>query len=111
MAGGAINIGGIEADLDLNTGNLERGLANAHRAMDGIEREIRQLNEDFSREAIGLQSYTDRMNELSTTVQTLAPKMQAAYHALGVTGNGLDVFNRQMQAGAYGAGRLGIGIM
>lgn len=108
--GQQINVGGIVADLDLNTGNLERGLARGRYAMDAIGREVQSLQKAFKDGGIGAQEFADRMNTLDKTAGDLADRMKDAYQAIGVVGSGLDVYNKQMAVGATGTQRFGRGM-
>ncbi len=56
----AINLGGIYADLDLNTGNLDRGLAGARVAMDAMGSEVRTLQAGFKAGSISSQDFAAR---------------------------------------------------
>lgn len=98
--GQGINIGGIYADLEINSGKLEQGLAGARKALDIVAQEVKRLDEDMNRGSITVADYNARMAELANTEQTLISKMQAAYTAVSTANGGLNV-------AAAGMGKLG----
>ncbi len=101
----AINIGGIYADLEIDSGKLEQGLSRGRAAMAMIEREMRALQEDWRRQAIGVDEVTARLDKLGKEYGELSARMQAAYAAVGTSANPLDVANKSMQYGFANSGR------
>jgi hypothetical protein len=111
MAGGAIDIGGIKADLEINSGNVERGLAAGRKALEVFANELNVLGKQLDAGAIGLMDYTARMMELSRTQSDLATQMRVAYSAAKIGAGGLDIFNKSADAGATSAQKLGRGLV
>lgn len=98
----SINIGGIYADLDVNSGNLVRGLSDARRALSAVESEIETVRHLFSTNAIGANEYADRITALNQTWADLVARMNQAHAAVQVTNGGLDLLagNARMATGA-----------
>ncbi len=107
----AVNIGGIYADLDLNTGNLDQGLAKGRQAMEAVAQEVRTLQANFKAGAISAQDLAARTAELNQVMAELKSRMEAAYSAVGVTGNGLGVLNAGMTRAAGGSRDLGRSVL
>src|SRR5262245_3848689 len=107
MSNSAINVGGIYADLDINTGNLDRGLASARQALEAIDREVAHLQSDFQAGAIALTDYNARMQALTNTQQELITRMQTAYAATRTLHTGLEVVNSKAMAAAGGSRNFG----
>lgn len=102
---GAINVGAIQADLQLNSGNLERGLANARKAMSTMERELKQLDEDVQRGAISLQDYYTQWRAVVAVMSQLQGSMRTAHAAFTQTGNALGLINAGATQAAAGMGK------
>lgn len=66
-----IKIGEVFADLKLDSGNLERGISRAKTALQGIARDIVQLDESYKRGEIGLRDYTRQLQALTETQKQL----------------------------------------
>jgi hypothetical protein len=107
--GQGINIGGIYADLELNSGKLDQGLAKARQALEAIAAESRKLQADFSRGAIGSAELAARLSALTQTANELTNRMQAAYAATNTLHTGMEIFNAA--AGRAGAGARNLGMM
>lgn len=86
---GAINIGSIEADLQINSGNLERGLAGGRVAMAAFERELAKLFEELQSGNILFADYAARITAVGDAQGRLAAQMRAAYGAAGTANGGL----------------------
>jgi hypothetical protein len=101
-----INIGTLQADLDLNTTRLERGSANAENALYQIRKELREVTASFNAGMMGAREYADRMGYLRNAQQSLQQAMASANNAVGAqaaTLNGLyGAYNRA--AGTSGGG-------
>jgi len=111
MAGGAINIGGIYADLDVSSGNMEAGLAKGEQALRKIEMELKNLDAQLKAGTIGLHEHAARVAELGAVANDLAVRMKAANAALMGNVSAIDLLNAKMQQGASGAGRMGMALM
>jgi hypothetical protein len=107
--GGGINIGGIYADLAIDSGKLDQGLAKGRQALDAIAAEVRKLQADFDRGAIKAGEFGARMAALSQTANELTARMQAAYTATNSLHTGMEVFNAS--AGRATAGGKNMGMM
>lgn len=109
--GGAINVGSIVADLDIRTGNLDRGLARARQALDAVDQELRQLDSDLDAGAITLTAYTARFMALGRTTAELTTHMNAAYSATTTLHTGLEVYNQTAGRMVSHTARMGQGLM
>jgi hypothetical protein len=108
---GGIDIGGIIANLDVSSGNLEKGLAGGRLALAALGAEARKLQEDFKRGGVDAAEFAQRLRLLETTARDVADRMQLAYRALGSAHNPLDIFNQGANQAAGGAKNLGMAMM
>lgn len=106
-----INIGSIYADLDIRTGNLDRGLARAREALEACDREAVQLQADLKQGAISATDHANRMAALSATVHGLTTRMNAAYSATTTLNTGLEVLNRRSNDMVRQSSRMATGLM
>lgn len=106
-----INIGSIYADLDIRTGNLDRGLARARQAMDACEREAEQLTREFNLGSISASDFNDRMTALNATINGLTSRMNAAYGATRTLNTGLEIVNKNANNMVGATSRMGVGMM
>jgi hypothetical protein len=106
-----INIGEIYADLSINSKELDRGLANARRAINMCERELRQLDAELRNGIITWNDYNTRVAALNNTINDLAQRMQAAYAANNQLNAGLGVANQSLNQNYYQANRAGLALM
>jgi hypothetical protein len=102
--GDATLVGGIIADLSVDSGKMESGLARGRQAMQMVEQELKQLEADLNRGALSHAAYAARVRELTDTQQQLANAMRAAYAAVGMANGGLNIAarNLNMVGGASG---------
>ncbi|WP_406699181.1 hypothetical protein V5E97_09920 [Singulisphaera sp. Ch08] len=109
MAG--INLGGIYADLDIRTGNLDQGLAKARNALDAVNKEVKQLQQDFADGAITASELSNRMAALGTTAAELTTRMNAAYTATTTLSTGLEILNANANSMTQSSARMGQALM
>jgi hypothetical protein len=109
--GGGINIGGIYADLEVNSGKLDQGLAKGRQALDAIAAEVRKLQADFDRGAVGTAAFNARMAALSQTANELTTRMQAAYASTNTLHTGMEIFNASAGRAGAGAKNLSMTLM
>lgn len=113
MPGEAINIGSIYADLDVNSGKMEAGIARGERALRLIEAELKNLDAQLKQGTIGLQEHAQRVAELGTVATDLANRMKAANSALAGTASAIDLINSKsatMAGATDAAGRSARGM-
>jgi|GEM_PF-4188423 len=106
-----INIGSIYADLDIRTGNLDRGIARAREALKACDREAVQLNEDLKQGGITATDHASRMAALAATVSGLTTRMEAAYGATRTLNTGLEILNKKANGMVGATSRMGQGLM
>lgn len=111
MAGKGIDLGGIYAELDIRTGNLDQGLAKARQALDAVNKEIVQLQQDFADGAISAADLGSRMAALGATATDLTTRMQAAYTATTTLHTGLEILNANANQMTQSSGRMGQALM
>lgn len=125
MASEAINIGKIYADLDINSGNMVRGLAQGERAVKLIEAELRNLDQQLKTGAIDIDPYLSKVHQLEMAYGGLAIRMndaRSAIHsqasAIHGQASALDILNGKiqktsgaMQGGSHAANRFSMGLM
>lgn len=103
----AINIGSIYADLDVNSGKMERGLAKGEHALKLIEAELRNLEKQLQSGAIDMGTYLARVTQLDSAAGSLALKMRQANGALGTQADALDILNKKLKESSGGMGGVG----
>ncbi|WP_406698558.1 hypothetical protein V5E97_06710 [Singulisphaera sp. Ch08] len=111
MAGQGIDLGSIYADLDIRTGNLDQGLAKARNALDAVNKEVKQLQQEFADGAITASELSARMAALGATATELTTRMQAAYAATSTLHTGLEVLNASANQMTQSSGRMGQALM
>lgn len=111
MATQGINVGGIYADLDIRTGNLDQGLAKARQALEAIAKEVKQLGQDYRDGAITIADYASRTAALSATEAQLTSRMQAAYGATTTLNTGLELVTKNANQMVHSTNRMGQGLM
>lgn len=110
MAGG-MKIADIYAELRVDSGKMEQGLAHARQALGAIAAEARQLKADLRAGAIGIAQYDERLKALNATAATLKTSMQAAYASIGPANGGLDVMAQGMSRASGSATNFGMALM
>ncbi|WP_422932208.1 hypothetical protein [Singulisphaera sp. PoT] len=108
---GDINVGGIHADLQLDSGHLERGLANARKAMDAFERELKTLDDEVIRGSISVQDWGTRVAVVRDEMNKLSAAMHLANSAVSQSTGALGVMNAGMAKATSGSGALARGLM
>jgi hypothetical protein len=107
----AINIGQIQADLQVNSGHLERGFAAARNAMRAVDVELRQLAQEFQIGTISSTDYAARVQVLTAQHQQLSIAMRQAYADCGALNRNMNLAG-MTAAGASGRfSMLGMGLM
>lgn len=106
-----IDIGGIMADLDLDSKKLERGVANARKAIEAIEAEIKQVQAEAAKGLIMPIDASARIAALNQTLGDLSAALPGAYSRMQNLGTGLGVVNAAMGVGASRSGQLGQALM
>ncbi|WP_422932220.1 hypothetical protein [Singulisphaera sp. PoT] len=108
---GTIDVGGIHADLQLDSGHMERGLANARKAMDAFERELKTLDDEVMRGSISVQDWGTRVAVVRDEMNKLGAAMHLANSAVSQTTGALGVMNAGMSKATSGTGALARGLM
>ncbi|WP_422931783.1 hypothetical protein [Singulisphaera sp. PoT] len=107
----SINVGGIHADLQLDSGHMERGLANARKAMDAFERELKTLDDEVTRGSISVQDWGTRIAVVRDEMNKLSAAMHLANSAVSQSTGALGVMNAGMSKATSGSGALARGLM
>lgn len=85
-----VNIGGLEANLVLNTSKLDAGIANAERALFVIREDIRKLDAALAKGEISIQDYAREILYLSESENKLNVAMMTASNAVQQQANSLN---------------------
>ena len=113
MAG--MTIATIQADLQLDSGNMERGLANARTALTTIESEIKRIRAEADKGLMSKPEAQARIRELAKAYADLKASVQGAYASMG-TGSGAaaqatTALNAAMNGGVNSSRNLGMALM
>lgn len=112
-----VNIGGLEADLVLNTSKLEKGVENAERALFVIRQDIRQVEAALKRGEISIQDYsreilylTESEKKLQVAMMTATSAVQQQSSALKTAGNSArDAYAAMARSNAAGMALMQLG--
>jgi hypothetical protein len=85
-----INMGSIYADLEVNSGKLEIGIAKARSVIGLIRDEIKKLRRDASQNLIDPQSAQKQIGELTAELAKIEPALRTAQAAFSQTSNAIQ---------------------
>ncbi len=94
----SINVGAIQADLQVDSGNVVRGLSQGREALKAFSKELDTLKSAFESGGIAFDQYATRTNVIRQTVTELKTAMAAAYQEVGRLGDAFDVMNQKADA-------------
>ncbi|MDR3632628.1 MAG: hypothetical protein P4L84_02260 [Isosphaeraceae bacterium] len=106
-----LKIADIYAELRVDSGKMEQGLAHARQALKMISAEIATLDAEVKEGAISLPDYAARLKVLNDNAISLRTNMQAAYASLHTTNGGLDVMAQGTKSAAGGATQFSMALM
>jgi hypothetical protein len=99
-------IAGLEAQLSVDSKDVNAGIANARAMMDRLESEMRRLTEEEKKGILATADYASKMNELQAASQRLGAGLQSAFSRSGSAIQGMEAMGRS--SGAFSRGMLDI---
>jgi hypothetical protein len=99
-------IAGLEAQLSVDSKDVNAGIANARAMMDRLESEMRRLTEEEKKGILATADYAAKMNELQAASQRLGAGLQSAFSRSGSAVQSMDAMGRS--SGSFARGMLDI---
>lgn len=94
----AINVGAIQADLQIDSGNVAGGLSAGRAAIAAFRKELKELAEAFTATGGNEQEFIRRTQVVEQEIANLRSAMAPAYASLGQLGDAFDILNQKANA-------------